>query len=702
MKLRKNDFQGGVFRRYLFSYLSIVLVVSLVLGVSLTMVFANQLHQSERELFEGRLALAADYVETQIEAMDEIRQLIKTGPIYHPNYLSSHVINDLELLDEFSRFSAYSPWLKDFYLWYQNTGKVYSANDTTYGISLFRYFILNKFSEEEFSILVHRVGRDDIHFQIHEKMPDTLLISLPLYFGTQKLSIGEGALIVKIKLNELRQMICEMTGADENVPFIITYRDQMLWGMENVPDDAPRGISTKGKVTLTSPMPVMSVFANMTAFQMLMIVMTAVVFLGGVVLAVFAAWRSYQPIRRIYGKFVASDQAPSNELQTIENLLHESRENASLNQRQLAEQLGLLTQQQAWLKQQLVMMLISGNSSPVVQCQIQQLGYEMGQGKYAIFFLHLENGGKTDDLMRDIEGFSDEEYTLYAAELQSDREYAILANFEEEEACNEILELLEDTLNARGIHAMVQISRACTEINGIASVAIEALNGRSIPVPADQMKTPQQEEDGTKQLLDLCKAGNTAQALALLDTLLSRIECRYPSYIMHIYMLNVLNGRLHAAAVQAGIVIDTEDPVLSPINPQELPQYMQRLVKALCASAAPNADAAPEEQGGGEAAVYIRENCLNPDISLSSTASALGISTKQVTRLLRAGINMTFKEYLVQLRMEAAKQILRDQSLSIAETAEKVGYLNISHFIKCFKEYAGVTPGEWKKIVNRQ
>ena len=70
--------------------------------------------------------------------------------------------------------------------------------------------------------------------------------------------------------------------------------------------------------------------------------------------------------------------------------------------------------------------------------------------------------------------------------------------------------------------------------------------------------------------------------------------------------------------------------------------------------------------------------------------------------MLHADIGMTFKEYLLQLRMEAAKQILRDDGLSITETAEKVGYFNISHFIKCFKEYVGVTPGEWKKYVQRK
>ena len=76
----------------------------------------------------------------------------------------------------------------------------------------------------------------------------------------------------------------------------------------------------------------------------------------------------------------------------------------------------------------------------------------------------------------------------------------------------------------------------------------------------------------------------------------------------------------------------------------------------------------------------------------------MGISTKQVSRLLRREVDMTFKEYLLHLRMSAAQDFLREEGLSIAETANRVGYFNISHFIKCFKAYTGMTPGEWKKL----
>ena len=86
-------------------------------------------------------------------------------------------------------------------------------------------------------------------------------------------------------------------------------------------------------------------------------------------------------------------------------------------------------------------------------------------------------------------------------------------------------------------------------------------------------------------------------------------------------------------------------------------------MRALCRKGGRSSAEKPE---GGKTAAYVREHCLDGDISLSSTAEALGISTKQVSRLLRMEVDMTFKEYLLHLRMSAAQDFLREEGLSIA------------------------------------
>ena len=182
------------------------------------------------------------------------------------------------------------------------------------------------------------------------------------------------------------------------------------------------------------------------------------------------------------------------------------------------EQLDL---QQSWLKQQLVMMLISGNHSPVVKELIQKMGFEMTHAHFALCFLYLQGGeGDRTGLVRSIEDFSDEEYTLYAAELQENREYIVLMNFQEEEQCRELLELLSDSLESRNLSVQVQLSRLCSQLDEIASAAIETLNTPPTALTLDSGAV--EEEDALEQLAALTESGSTPQALALLETLIAQ------------------------------------------------------------------------------------------------------------------------------------------------------------------------------------
>ena len=411
----------------------------------------------------------------------------------------------------------------------------------------------------------------------------------------------------------------------------------------------------------------------------------------GTAIAVYAAWRSYQPIRKLYAKYGGS-QKPSNELQTLEDLLSNSLKRNSFSQKQIEEQMEQLDLQQSWLKQQLVMMLITGNDSPVVKELIQKMGFEMSHAHFALCFLYLQGDeGDRTGLVRSIEDFSDEECTLYAAELQENREYIVLMNFQEEEQCRELLELLSDSLESRNLSVRVQWSRTCSQLNEIASAAIETLNTPPVALAVDNAEA--EEEDALEQMAALTESGSTSQALALLETMIAQTENRYPSYLMRIYMLNRLVQQMMTLASREGVTLPPKSPGQDPDSVRET---LEQLVRALCRKGAQRSSA--EKPEGGKTAAYVREHCLDGDISLSSTAEALGISTKQVSRLLRMEVNMTFKEYLLHLRMSAAQDFLREEGLSIAETAGRVGYFNISHFIKCFKAYTGMTPGEWKKL----
>lgn len=679
--------RSRVFKRYVLSYLSVVLAVCMALGLALVRVASGQLRQAETEVYQARLAQTADYIERQLSTMEDIRLDVKTRLPFQPFYLNRQKTNEFELLDAFSRYAGFSPWIEEYYLWYQDDGKVFGTR-STYSERIFFQRVMKGMSAERMTEALPEAGK--MLFQVPETRSDTLMIALPFYFGTARIPTGRCTLIFLVKLAQLRQTIWQMTGQPFDSGFALEYEGQTVLSTLTA-ERTLSGQGTKEKARVVIEEPSIAGLERLGSFERLMIWIVVLAVLLGTAIAVYAAWRSYQPIRKLYAKYGGS-QKPSNELQTLEDLLSNSLKRNSFSQKQIEEQMEQLDLQQSWLKQQLVMMLITGNDSPVVKELIQKMGFEMSNAHFALCFLYLQGDeGDRTGLVRSIEDFSDEECTLYAAELQENREYIVLMNFQEEEQCRELLELLSDSLESRNLSVRVQWSRTCSQLNEIASAAIETLNTPPVALAVDNAEA--EEEDALEQMASLTESGSTSQALALLETMIAQTENRYPSYLMRIYMLNRLVQQMMTLASREGVTLPPKSPGQDPDSVRET---LEQLVRALCRKGAQRSSA--EKPEGGKTAAYVREHCLDGDISLSSTAEALGISTKQVSRLLRMEVNMTFKEYLLHLRMSAAQDFLREEGLSIAETAGRVGYFNISHFIKCFKAYTGMTPGEWKKL----
>lgn len=90
--------------------------------------------------------------------------------------------------------------------------------------------------------------------------------------------------------------------------------------------------------------------------------------------------------------------------------------------------------------------------------------------------------------------------------------------------------------------------------------------------------------------------------------------------------------------------------------------------------------------------VYRDEN-----LTLSSLASALDLSSQQVSELINTRIGMGFSRYVRERRVEAAKHLLvsaPDQS--ILSISLDVGFKSQSNFYAAFKEIAGISPGDYR------
>ena len=97
-----------------------------------------------------------------------------------------------------------------------------------------------------------------------------------------------------------------------------------------------------------------------------------------------------------------------------------------------------------------------------------------------------------------------------------------------------------------------------------------------------------------------------------------------------------------------------------------------------------------------EILTYIGSNYQNPDLRLHDVSMHIGLSEDATSDVLKKYSQKTFRQYLNHIRMEEAKRLLKETNLQIAEIAFKVGYNNIQHFNRVFKEYTDSSPKNFR------
>lgn len=92
---------------------------------------------------------------------------------------------------------------------------------------------------------------------------------------------------------------------------------------------------------------------------------------------------------------------------------------------------------------------------------------------------------------------------------------------------------------------------------------------------------------------------------------------------------------------------------------------------------------------------YLTEHYAQ-EISLEVVADLLDFSPFYLSKLFKNSFGISFIDYLTELRLAAAKELLADPSLSAKEIGERVGYPNSNYFTKMFKKKTGLTPIEYR------
>ncbi|MFC6180061.1 response regulator transcription factor [Lactiplantibacillus daowaiensis] len=173
--------------------------------------------------------------------------------------------------------------------------------------------------------------------------------------------------------------------------------------------------------------------------------------------------------------------------------------------------------------------------------------------------------------------------------------------------------------------------------------------------------------------------------------LIDLINQRYPQTL-----IVIISGYDDFDFARRAVKLNVLDYLLKPIPRSDLQKLMQTFKTQL--APAPVAKPATSDLAqNGQA--YIEAHYSDRNLSLAQAAQRLFVSEAHLSKQLKQNCGQTFSEYLIDYRINKARELLRNPNLqySVCEIAHKVGYEDAHYFSRVFRKKVGQSPLQYRQ-----
>ena len=151
--------------------------------------------------------------------------------------------------------------------------------------------------------------------------------------------------------------------------------------------------------------------------------------------------------------------------------------------------------------------------------------------------------------------------------------------------------------------------------------------------------------------------------------------------------------------------VETDNPLFQKLHTNDPPQFYREIKKRFTQnfSRTEKLLASLEKNRPQEAAfmqkinTLIKVNIENEDFGTEELCKAMFLSRTQLFRKMKTIVKEAPANYIRNLRLQKAKELLETSDLTISEVAYKSGFQTINHFTKVFKEQYGIPPSVYRQ-----
>jgi two-component system response regulator YesN len=214
--------------------------------------------------------------------------------------------------------------------------------------------------------------------------------------------------------------------------------------------------------------------------------------------------------------------------------------------------------------------------------------------------------------------------------------------------------------------------------------------------------------EAEKQLMSKVRIGDRSGAREILNMILASIMLKDPGDLAvlrarMLELLTVLSRSAVEGGVDANFLLEQNlkymNKAMQIDNQQDLSVWIGNALNDFIELVYSAQDSKRVSQIK-PAIEYIKAHFREP-ITLNSIAKAAHLSVSRLSHIFREQAGVTIIDYLTNIRIEAAKELLISTNKNCTEICFETGYNNQSYFTRTFKEAAKVTPKQFRQMNRR-
>lgn len=484
-----------------------------------------------------------------------------------------------------------------------------------------------------------------------------------------------------------------------------------------------REISANSGLSVVSITDSKKFYQSGSEFASWYIFLIAVLFIGGILLSLVLSRSNYKPIQKLVQKIVDQDTMADQEQEGINEF--EIITNKWTDVQNKNEELSaLLNRQRPMVVASCLRRILKGKfkTSEEMEATLKSANINLSYRYNFVILLPIpvEDSFEEDKnlrIMTVLAGFMQPFIHVYGLDMLKDNGIAVIVNCGERTAgeknvdirlsvadhlCRELETRYEISIPfyiGRIYEDVMDINRSFLESAAIASDYHMLGNQKvilfeEIGYEEQNIQYPILEQALFIQCL---KQANEEAALKALDNMIGEIEPLKSFVITQCLCFDIINITIKTLDQLKGFELKNVD-LKKLITFKSLPEFREKmagLTIEMCRQFAEFKDSRNNERKS-EILDYVNCHYGDSSMGLESVADEFGVSSNYLSRFFKQQTGCSFIQYVTMIRMDRARELLVNSNKQIKEIVAEIGYIDVANFVRKFKGYEGVTPGQYR------